>query len=385
MKRIVSILMVLAMVFGLVAFQCSSTEITSAKLYIQQKNLPKAKDALLKEVEKNPKSDEGFYLLGYIYGEEGNIDKMLESFDASLAISKKFEQNIEDSKKYHWSNNFNKGVGFFNRATKATAEDTTKMFFDQSIAAFESAILCQPDSVSTYQNLVFSYYNAGRPMDAVKPLEKIIELIKSADSYAMLGEIYYNKGIEYINKYTESKVAADSTTGMEFFHKAIKVLEDGRKNHPDNPEILMILSNAYINADELETAMDTFKAGIEKEPLNKVYRYNYGVLLLGADKFEEAATQFEKAIEIDPAYENAFYNLGVTYVKWGTKLREANIEDENNKEYLEKFKLSLTPLNKYLEMKPEEAKVWELLGKVYANLAMTAESKAAFEKADLYR
>jgi cytochrome c-type biogenesis protein CcmH/NrfG len=47
--------------------------------------------------------------------------------------------------------------------------------------------------------------------------------------------------------------------------------------------------------------------------------------------------------------------------------------------------MSLTPLNKFLEIKPEEAKVWELLGKVYANLAMTAESQAAFEKADLYR
>jgi len=377
--------MLLAMVFGLVAFQCSSTEITSAKLYIQQKNLPKAKDALLKEVQKNPKSDEGNYLLGYIYGEEGDIDKMLESFNASLAISKKFEQNISDSKKYHWSNNFNKGVGLFNRATKATAEDTSAMFFDKSIEAFENAIKCEPDSISTYQNLVFSYFNAGRQLDAVEPLKKIISMDKNADSYTMLGEIYYNKGIEFINKYAESKEIADSTTGMGYFQQAIEVLEKGKKDHPDNPDILMILSNAYINSNQLTTAMETFKTGVEKDPKNKVYRYNYGVLLLGANNFSEAAGQFEKAIEIDPTYENAYYNLGVTYVKWGTKLREANIEDETNKEYLEKFKMSLTPLNKFLEIKPEEAKVWELLGKVYANLAMTAESQAAFEKADLYR
>jgi tetratricopeptide (TPR) repeat protein len=377
--------MLLAMVFGLVAFQCSSTEITSAKLYIQQKNLPKAKDALLKEVQKNPKSDEGNYLLGYIYGEEGDIDKMLESFNASLAISKKFEQNINDSKKYHWSNNFNKGVGLFNRATKATAEDTSAMFFDKSIEAFENAIKCEPDSISTYQNLVFSYFNAGKQLDAVEPLKKIISMDKNADSYIMLGEIYYNKGIEFINKYAESKEIADSTTGMGYFQQSIEVLEKGKKDHPDNPDILMILSNAYINSNQLSTAMETFKTGVEKDPKNKVYRYNYGVLLLGANNFSEAAGQFEKAIEIDPTYENAYYNLGVTYVKWGTKLREANIEDENNKEYLEKFKMSLTPLNKFLEIKPEEAKVWELLGKVYANLAMTAESQAAFEKADLYR
>ena len=32
------------------------------------------------EVEKNPKSDEGFYLLGYIQGEQGDIQDMLAMF-----------------------------------------------------------------------------------------------------------------------------------------------------------------------------------------------------------------------------------------------------------------------------------------------------------------
>ena len=196
MKRFVSTLLLLAMVFGLVAFQCSSTELTSAKLYIQQKNLTKAKDALLKEVEKNPKSDEGYYLLGYVYGEEGNISKMLESFDKSLAASKKFETNIKDSKIYHWSTNFNKGVGLFNRATKAATEDTAAIFYDKSIATFRDAIACQPDSISTYKNLTFALLNAGKEDEVVEPLEKLIELEGAADSYAMLGEKYYNDGIK---------------------------------------------------------------------------------------------------------------------------------------------------------------------------------------------
>lgn len=385
MKRIVSILLVLSMVFGLVAFQCSSTEITSAKLYIQQKNYPKAIEALQKEISKNPKSDEGYYLLGWLYGEEGEIDKMLESFEKSMEISNKFAQNIEDSKKYHWSNNFNKGVGMFNRATKASDEDSSQAFFDKSIAAFEAAIACQPDSLGTYQNLTFAYFNAGRTDQAIAPLKKIIELNQSADSYAMLGEIYYNKGIEKLNNYKLSDVAADSVAAQEQFNKTISLLEEARKVHPNNAEILTILSNAYINANRLEEAMEAFKSGVVNDPENKVYRYNYGVLLLGAEQFAEAIEQFNKAVEIDSEYENAYYNLGVTYVKWGSELREANIEDEENKEYLEKFEASLTPLNKFLELNPSDAAVWELLGKVYANLGRTEDSKQAFEKADQYR
>ena len=41
MKRVIIILTLLSMVFGFTAFDCSSTELTSARLYIQQKNLKK--------------------------------------------------------------------------------------------------------------------------------------------------------------------------------------------------------------------------------------------------------------------------------------------------------------------------------------------------------
>ncbi len=69
MKKALSILVLISMVVGLSAFACSSTELTSAKLYVQQKNYDKAIEALEKETTKNHKSDEGFYLFGYVNGE----------------------------------------------------------------------------------------------------------------------------------------------------------------------------------------------------------------------------------------------------------------------------------------------------------------------------
>ena len=56
MKKIYGVVifaLISVMIFS--GYQCSSTELTSAKLYIQQKNLDKALDALEKEVAKNPK------------------------------------------------------------------------------------------------------------------------------------------------------------------------------------------------------------------------------------------------------------------------------------------------------------------------------------------
>lgn len=386
MKRISSIILLFAMVFGIAAFQCSSTEITSAKLYISQENLTKAKEVLLKEVEKNPKSDEGYFLLGYVIGQQGDVEGMISNYDKSLAISNKFADKIETDKLSHWADSFNKGVGFYNKASKANTPDSVSMYFDKAIENFQSAIELQPDSVNNYQNLVFTLIQVDRADEAIPYLNTLIEKKNSPDNYVTLGDIYSNKGNALMKKFKEEKNAADSVAAMENYNKAISTLEKGRKAHPDDSDILLLLSNAYIAADKMDVAMDAFKAGVEKEPENQYYRYNYGVLLLGAELFSDATVQFEKAIEIDPDYTNALYNLGVSYIKWGSKMRlESEEAGEGNEDYKAKFDKALPALERYLELKPEEPAVWELLGKVYANLGNSEKSMEAFEKADQYR
>ena len=376
MKKVLSFAIILSMVFGLVAFQCSSTEITSARLYIQQKNWEKAKESLEKEIAKNPKSDEGFYLLGFVNGELENFDAMLENYGKSLGVSPKFKDDIEKSKKYYWGTSFNKGVGFFNKATRSNDKDSASTFFDKSVNAFQTAIKIAPDSAAAYKNLTFSYFNMGQTEKAIEPLLKLVDLTNSADSYSMLGEIYYNEGVKYVNQENEDK-------SMEYFNKALDLLKKAQKSHPDDKDILLLLSNSYVATNKLDEAKDAFKAGVEKDPSNQFYRYNYGVLLLGGNDFEGAENQFVKAIEIDPEYVNAHYNLGVTYLKWGTAMSEEEIAEGGEAvKYKEKYKMALPHFQKYLDKNPQDSKVWEYLGKVYANLGMMVESEAAFKKAD---
>jgi tetratricopeptide (TPR) repeat protein len=379
MKKIISIVLLASMIFGISAFQCSSTELTSAKLYIQQKNYPKAVESLEREVSKNPQSDEGFYLLGYIQGENGEINKMLENFDKSLKISDKFAKSVDESKKYHWADNFNRGVQLFNKGAKAGGTDSAKTFFEDAISKFKNAIACQPDSADTYVNLAFAYINIGDRDAAIEPYLKVMELTKSASSYTQLGELYLQKGLELKEK-------GNKEESMTYIEKSIKVLEDARAQFPNDGDILMLLSNSYIAADKLDVAKDAFKAGVEQEPENKFYRYNYGSLLLNANEYPEAEVQLKKAVELDPEYENALYNLAVTYVKWGAKMREeSEAAEKPTDEYKVKFEAALPLLEKYLSIKEDEGAVWDLLGKVYANLGMGDKSKEAFKKADMYK
>jgi tetratricopeptide (TPR) repeat protein len=228
-------------------------------------------------------------------------------------------------------------------------------------------------------NLAYAYLNIGDREAAIEPYTKVIELTGEASAYAQVGEMYLQQGLVL-------KEEGKNDEATEKFNSAIKLLEEGRKKHPSDGDILLLLSNSYIAADKLDIAKDAFKEGVIQEPENKFYRYNYGSLLLNAEEYEAAAAQLEKAVEIDGNYDNALYNLAVTYVKWGAEMREQMEEKEvADEEYKAKFEAALPLLEKYLELKENESVVWDLLGKVYANLGMAEKSKEAFDKADLYK
>ncbi len=370
-------LLTIAILF--MGFQCASTEITSAKLYIQQKNYDKAIEVLQKEVQKNPKSDQGYYLLGYVYYEKGEFENMLNSFDQSLAISKVYEKEIRNKKKSAWVNVFNRGVAFFQRAIKVENADSANVLFDKSVTDFKAATIIQPDSVDAYKNLAFAFMSKGDNQAAISPLQKLIALEISKDGYKYLGEIYFVMGTNLKNEGKQSEA-------KEYFDKSIEVLSEGRKLFPGDAEILLYLSNSYIAAERISEAMEQFKAGVETQPENKYYRYNYGVLLLGAEKFEEAESQFKKAIELDPEYANAIYNLGVTYLKWGGYLnKKADEEGKFSEEYKEKYRAALPYLEKAVQSQDSDANMWELLGRVYSVLGMTDDATNAFNKADELR
>ena len=386
MKKVLISLSILSMVLGFTAFECASAELTGAKMYLNQKQYEKAKETLLKEVEKNPKSDEGWFLLGGIYSEQGNIPEMLKAFDKSLAISKKFEPQIVDYKKYTWQTSFNKGVGFFNSAVKTTAPDSMKVFFEKAIDQFNNSIACEPDSSIGYENVAAAYLNMGKTDESIPVLEKLVSMGKPSFSFARLGQIFLIKGSNSMDTYYTTKNASDSTKALEWYNKAITVLEKGRVKYPADAEILLQLGNAYYSSNKIDVALESFKTLSEKNPDNNQLKYAYGVVLLKSKDYDGATQVLTKVTEADVNNLDANYNLAAAYILWGNDLREAAIKKESgDKSYLEKFKATIPYLLKYLEIKPGESKVWLSLGQVYANLGMKDKAEEAFKKAEQYK
>ncbi len=201
-------------------------------------------------------------------------------------------------------------------------------------------------------------------------------------------------------KYEEGgvTVALDSTefyAAKEWYDKAIDVLNKVRIVDPSDEETLAFLSNAYINAGRSEEALETFRASVEAHPENKYFHYNYGVLLLKAEQFEDAIREFKAAVEIDPNYREALYNLGASYVNWGVKLKQQaedlalrqNLEEQAKYENMakDKFRQALPHLERLTEIDPDDIFIWELIGRIYANLGEVEKAESAFRKADELR
>ena len=376
--------LLIAIIFS--GFECASTELTSAKLYIQQKNWEKALETLQADVAKNPKSDEGYYLMGTVYSEMDETDKMIEAFDKSLEISPKYEESINEYRTYQWANNFNRGVSLFKRGNDNADEDSSKMHYDMAIEAYNKAIVLEPDSVETYKNLAFVYLTTGQNQKAIEPLEKLVKMDQAEEGYQYLGQVYYALGANMMVDYRNNDNVADSVKGMEYLNNSISTLEEGVNKYPENTEMQVALTSAYIEADKLDVAISSAEKLVAKDPMNKAYRYNYGVLLLNADMYAEAEEQLKKAIEIDPVYENAIYNLGVTYVKWGTAInKEAESQGMISEDYKQKYEAALPYLEQVVEQDPTNVAIWELLGKVYGVLGMNEDATNAFNKADELR
>jgi len=82
MKRFVplALLFLAAVYLSSTGFQCGSAETTSAKLYIQQKQYAKAEESLVKQLAKNDKDEEAWFLLGQVRHETRNFIGMNDAY-----------------------------------------------------------------------------------------------------------------------------------------------------------------------------------------------------------------------------------------------------------------------------------------------------------------
>jgi predicted Zn-dependent protease len=371
----------------LVAAKCNPPKIESALVALNRQDYVEAEKKLQEHLQQDPNNEYAYFLLGEVNRSKGDVAKMVENYNKAMSLGNTHEKEIKVNKLVTWGNKFNEAVNnYYNRGIKVTSPDTAKIFFKKAAEVLRLAILCEPDSAETYNVLSAALMNSGEYDEATQVLEDLRKIRPQGSTYVRLGNLYMRKAGESMYAFDNSKDAKDSVEAMKYYNKTVEVLEEGKAKFPEEGDIFTLLADAYIKANREKEAMGSVSALVAKDPTNKYYRFTYGILLLRSGEFEQSVNELKTAVDADPDFKEAIYYLARAYVNWGVVIREkAEAEGKTDETYIEKFKLALPYLEKTTQLSPDDAELWELLGKVYANLGKEDESKKAFEKADLLR
>lgn len=379
-----AVLLLAAVFLATTGFQCGSAETTSAKLYMQQKQWDKAEQSLLKEVQKNDKDAEAWFLLGQVRLELKRYKDMDEAYTHSLQVSETHRPEISRNRLAVWAMLYNEGVKFYNEGRDSASS------YDKAIEDFTTAIELQPDSSTTYYVAALAWYAKKDYQKAVATIETALQKKPNfADAAKFLGQVHYQQAVDRLSAKDEAGAKAE-------FVKATQAFENVYKLEPDSTSSITNLIDVYERTGNSEKALALTRDAVAKEPNNKFFRFAYGVFLMKQDNFPSAIEQFEKTVSIDPAYSDAHYNLGVSYVNWGVSMKKAADEKaevdqkkagkgkhvNTDESYREKLKLALPHLEKSVELQADDAGKWMQLGRLYTMLNMPDKSRAAFEKSD---
>lgn len=358
-----------------------------------QSILLKAETSALKAVEKEDSDDEeAWFLLGQIQYELKKYREMVESFDKSMAIDPEHKEDIYRYKQSLWVNSHNAGIKYYNLGIDSAH------YFDMAIDSLKVAMVAMPDSLLSWYVCGLVHY-AKRDYNGAKSILSLVveKDPKRTDALDLLGKTHLQ--LAQIRR-----DAKDEPGAKEELKLAGAVYEKYYDLSPGDAESLTRLLSIYRQAGMNDKVVALTTGCIETTPNNRDCRFAYGNYLVEEKKFADATQQFQAVIDLEPfnedeLHKNAVYNLGVTYLNWGVALREeaekkaeeaqkaakgkkkstAVAEDMS---YKEKFKQALPYFEKTAEFKKDDPTIYTQLGRLYANLNMTKEAKAAYDTAD---
>ena len=393
-----------AVSFAFVGFQCSSAELTSAKLYMQKSEWDKAETELDKAVKSDSLDEESWYYLGIVRGEKKNYTGLMDAFDHALRISPAHQKDVAEVRRHYWVICYNEGSKDLQRGRD------TASYYETSVAAFKGAILLEPDSTMGFRGLAYAYLNKGSMDSAVAPLKVVWAREKDQDAVKFLGEIYYEKGHKLKQAFENAngdklKVAEGLESLKGGMHESDVVdaigkpdekttkeppkVKGRKKRGPELPaqdiwvyktygltltfendtlknKTVDFVYNPQIDSTDYKLAVVQFLKGLDVlKPASSMYPNDANIMTIltncyiGADMTQEAADAFKLAAEQNPGNKDFQYNYGVILLR------------DNH------YEAAIAEFQKTLKIDPEYMNAVYNVGAAYVNWGVQTQTNAS--------
>ena len=303
MKRYI-LLFALLLSFSLIA-QSALAQVRRAERALRRANFEEALSFANSALEKDSEDANAYDVRARIHRAQAravgggqyleHVSAMVKDFTQVMTLNPKTADKIMLQLQEFWIEEFNRGIEEFNNGqAEGLSEEQAYAHYNSSALRFEACAMALPDSANSYVNWAFALLRANDEIGAIHPLTMALDY-GSGDTqiYSLLGRIYLTN---------------------ERVDEAIDVLEKGVMDFPDDEGLQSLLLTAFSSSDNAERALDMYGSMVLQAPDNKMYRYNYGSLLLQAEQFDQAIEQLTAAIALDNSYVDAHYNLGAAFI-----------------------------------------------------------------------
>ncbi len=207
----------------------------------------------------------------------------------------------------------------------------------------------------------------------------------------------YDKAIEYFSKAAKYKfngaktyiLIASSYTQKKDINGALRALQEGSKEYPQESSLLVEIINIYIHKNQVNEAIKYLETAIARDPQNAAFYFAQGAMYDKLLKPDDAANSYLKAIAVKEDHFDAYYNLGALYFNKGVKqveIANAIPSDQPEKYEVEKnradneFRKAIPFLERAHKINPTDKLTMESLKTLYFRLKMLDKHAEIVEK-----
>lgn len=307
--KIMGILVIFA-ALTLMFTACQSPELTSAKVYLQQDNIEKAKEQLLIAKTKEPSNPEVAYLLATkIYLPAGENEKALEELELAMELDPvNYKDKVENEKKRVWHGLHMEAVDYFNEGIESIFDEDKDSLLTIAGHTFEKAVVLNPDP-ATYNGMVKCFA-------IINDTAKVIQWAEDAIEKGI-----FEKDVIYF--YIKMLWAP----GKE--EETLAKMEEMLEEHPDFLELHSLYIQYLTDLERDEDAIEACETLSDQFPSNTDVKFLLAQIYAKMGRHEEAINEYEKVLADNPEDPAVIVRIAEAF------FRSKNYE--KSEEYIKKY------------------------------------------------
>ena len=353
----------------------------------------------------NPNNPNLQLILGHIYKRLGKDNEAVSAYQRAVELApNNYYPHFALGQTYAALRQYEKAIAALTQSAEyaietksATLDDLTALYktlgrayfsrdrVDEAILAWGKISELEPENIFARIELADLFREQEFYGQAIKQHEAIIQL-KSDDPYRVclsrreIGKIQEEQG-DYagaIQRYD----AALALTGQgnwlrkDLQHRIIGIYaadgdwegliayyQDKLSVTPNAPELIGLLASAYIENQQLDDGIDSYRKALELAPTDAGLRLNLIAAFRTVERFEDAAAEYEILSEEQPDDFGIYRELGELYLQLEDKVRAKGA------------------YQRMIDRDPENAGTHLILAEIYAGHDWLDDAIAAYEKA----